>query len=118
MKKVYLCEKCSFQTKSCEEMIEHEKTCGKENIVICYKCGKTFRWKDNDINAEIVKNQCHHINLGQAGYGSVFDGSILEFWLCDECLDFFINTFQLKKYIYNSGTNATYDYNLKEKLKQ
>lgn len=105
------CEKCGKDDfKDVWDCIQHEKECQKENEFICYKCGKTYKWKNTDINAEIIKNQCHHIALGQAGYGSVFDGSILEFWLCDECLDSFIDTFQFKKNIYNSGSNVTYDF--------
>lgn len=106
MKVNYFCEKCgeSFNEFEFDKCLEHEKNCDKkkENIFICYKCGKVIRWKNDDSDAFIKLNQKHHINLGRMGYGSDLDNLIVEFDLCDSCLTSFIDTFELKDEIYNS----------------
>ena len=115
LKKIYDCEKCGkFQSEDYELVVEHEKNCNKKNIFICQKCGKTIIWHNNDPEAFEIENQCHHINLGRMGYGSMFDGSEVNFDLCDKCLKSFIDTFEFKEDIYNSGSNVCYSYDVEE----
>ncbi len=127
MKIIYTCEKCgkdfnSYEKciehenkcnkdfNSYEKCIEHENKCNKQNFFICYKCGKTNIWHNNDSNAFEIENQCHSINLGRMGYGSKLDGCDVNFNLCDKCLYNLIETFKLKDEIYNSGSNRYYNY--------
>lgn len=115
MKKIYICSICGkFQSENITEMIDHEETCGKENLFICHKCGKEIKWNSNDINAFETKNQCHHINLGRMGYGSILDGSLIDIQVCDSCLEEWISTFKFKGDIYNSGSNVCYSYDIEE----
>lgn len=106
MKEIYVCEKCFEEFDNFDECIEHEESCDKLNIFICDKCGKKIKWRNCDIDAFIMKNQCHYINLGRMGYGSGLDGCDVNFKLCDQCLRELIYTFKFKDNIYNSGSNC------------
>ncbi len=112
MEIIYTCEKCGEKFSSKEECLEHEEFCGNLITFTCDKCGKTIEWKDNSENAFIYENQCHRIILGRMGYGSMLDGSDVNFNLCDECLCQYIESFKNKDIIYNSGSNFYYEDNL------
>jgi hypothetical protein len=73
----------------------------------CYKCGKeellppepNFS-SNNDFNELIRINRWHNITIDTPGYGSDLDMVNLDFELCDECLNNFINALRLKNLIY------------------
>jgi hypothetical protein len=105
MKSVWICEKCGAEFSNEQECIQHELQCDQEVIHICSKCGKEESWKMNDDEFGFRQEGWHEIYLGRMGYGSGLDGSDVNFELCDKCLCEFINTFEHKNDIYNSGSN-------------
>lgn len=85
----YTCEKCNryfYDQPSCEA---HEKEC--KNIVT-FKCDKceneiTYERDSDNANEIVTENQCHTIDLGYIGYGSLMDGiNSFKIHLCDNCL--------------------------------
>lgn len=83
---------------------------GQMNKFVCDKCGKILQWDDDDfIKAEQIINQCHNVNLGRMGYGSLLDGSVVNFNICDDCLYEFIQSFVNRDKIIYSGANLGRD---------
>lgn len=101
----YTCEKCETSFSSRNECLRHEAECGKTINLVCPKCGKehTYNTKDND--AWIIENEWHEINLGRIGYGSLMDGSDINFRICDKCFYDFIVSFVDSDSVLNTGSN-------------
>ena len=84
-----------------------------KTIFTCDKCAKEIEYStrdEYDDNFDFKANECWEIRLGRAGYGSSFDGSEVNFDLCDSCLYEFVNSFykEGKERVHNSGSNAWY----------
>ena len=77
-----------------------------KTVFTCDKCLKDIEYTDDKF--DFAKNECWEIRLGRAGYGSKFDGSEINFDLCDDCLHKFVDTFsnEGKKRVHNSGSNT------------
>lgn len=73
----------------------------------CYMCGKKellplepdFN-KDGGMDILVKINRWHKINVDISGYGSNLDLLNIDFELCDECLEIFVDSFKLKNLIY------------------
>jgi hypothetical protein len=82
-----------------------------KQIFICDKCLNeiTYTTKDQyDSNFEFSANECWEIKLGRAGYGSKFDGSEVDFDVCDDCLHEWVSSFKNSEVVFNSGSNVWY----------
>lgn len=104
----YNCEICESTFSSESDCATHEENCRPHiESFTCDKCGETEEWEKNDDWAEINHEGCHYINLGQMGYGSGLDGSIVKFQICDKCLIEFVKSFTLEgqEKILNSGSS-------------
>lgn len=78
-----------------------------QTTFICDRCGKEISYPTDEYNYEA--DGCWSIHLGRAGYGSSFDGSDVNFDICDDCLYEFVNTFKHKDRVFNSGSNTYYE---------
>jgi len=64
-----------------------------ENDILCNKCGQSCKVL---IDAEHTCFNMEGLRAKiRAGYGSQFDGSILKFDLCDDCVAELIKTFKI-----------------------
>lgn len=108
MKTSFGCEKCEEEFQSEEDCMKHEQNCSKIESRWCYKCGKTASWEKGDTWSFAEEQSWHHFDIGQAGYGSGFDGCEIAFVLCDQCLSEFISSFVLEgqEKVDNSGSNC------------
>lgn len=59
--------------------------------VVCNKCGKHFSCKSNSFETNLI-----HDFVAKFGYSSEHDFEKLEFDLCEDCLNQFINTFEIE----------------------
>jgi hypothetical protein len=107
----FLCEKCNESFEDKLECLVHEKTCSIVEKRWCFKCGKEESWNIDDDWAFTNSEGWHNISLGQVGYGSMLDGSYVNFVICDDCLYEFIKTFNIEgqEKIFNSGSNYRFD---------
>ena len=83
-----------------------------KNYFRCDKCGKEVEYGDiKNPNEMTTANGCWTFRPdgGQAGYGSQFDGSYVDFDICDSCLGEVFKTFKFANEILNSGSNEYYD---------
>lgn len=118
MKSMWICEKCGAEFSSEQECIQHELQCDQEVIHICSKCGKKESWKTSEDIGGSLSESWHSFYLGRMGYGSKLDGCDVNFEICDDCFVDWVDTFKLKKDIYNSGSNYGYeDYDIYAELK-
>jgi hypothetical protein len=82
-----------------------------KTVFTCDKCLKEITYTTKDQyrkDFEFSANECWEIKLGRAGYGSKFDGSEVNFDVCDDCLHEFVNSFKNSAVVFNSGSNAWY----------
>jgi len=76
----------------------------------CSKCGKTEDYDDNYEFASVIESGWHKIELGRMGYGSIMDGSDINFEYCDDCLYDEIMSFENPRLILCTGSNCSYEY--------
>jgi hypothetical protein len=110
LKATFECEICGETFNNSNDCSVHEDNCGVIKTFKCDKCGEEIKYTVNDnenTGLYFAQNECWNINLGRAGYGSKFDGSNINFNLCDDCLYELVESFKNegKERVHYSGVN-------------
>lgn len=91
MKAIYQCENCNETFPNFYDCQDHEKRCGKVEIILrCDVCDKTETVDSNDIWLFSKENRYHKVNIS-GGYGSLLDGENVSFKICDQCVESIID---------------------------
>lgn len=94
IERVYRCGDCGEIFSTLGECVCHADIHVDDNVFVCDKCGKEYKFKPTHIGHDYPDtNILHSFNNGIAGYGSKLDGTKISFNICDDCLVELLKTF-------------------------